>query len=50
MRDTVGFKTFRVIVIVILSIFVIFPLYVMIISSVKPLGDVESSWTWWPTT
>lgn len=50
MRDTVGFKTFRIIVIVILSIFVIFPLYVMIVSSVKPLGDVESTWTWWPTT
>ena len=50
MRETVGFKTFRVIVIVILTLFVIFPLYVMITSSVKPLVDVEAAWTWWPTT
>jgi multiple sugar transport system permease protein len=49
-RETVGFKTFRVIVIVILSIFVVFPLYVMITSSVKPLADGQSTWTWWPTT
>jgi multiple sugar transport system permease protein len=49
-RDTVGFKTFRIVVIVVLSVFVIFPLYVMLVSSVKPLGDVESTWTWWPTT
>ncbi len=50
MRETVGFKTFRIIVIVILSLFVIFPLYVMITSSVKPLVDVSGVWTWWPTT
>jgi len=49
-RETVGFKVFRVIILVVLSIFVIFPLYVMIISSVKPLGDVQSAFTWWPTT
>jgi multiple sugar transport system permease protein len=49
-RETAGFKTFRIIVIVVLSIFVIFPLYVMITSSVKPLADVQSTWTWWPTT
>jgi multiple sugar transport system permease protein len=49
-RETVGFKTFRIVVIVVLSIFVIFPLYVMITSSVKPLVDVQSTFTWWPTT
>ena len=50
MRETVGFKIFRVVVIVVLSLFVIFPLYVMITSSVKPLVDVQSTFTWWPTT
>ena len=50
MRETVGFKVFRVVVIVFLLIFVIFPLYVMITSSVKPLGDVEGTFHWWPTT
>ena len=50
MRETLGFKAFRTIVIVVLSIFVVFPLYVMITSSVKPLADVQSTWTWWPST
>jgi multiple sugar transport system permease protein len=49
-RETVGFKVFRVVVIVILSLFVIFPLYVMLTSSVKPLVDVTAAFTWWPTT
>jgi multiple sugar transport system permease protein len=26
------------------------PLYVMITSAVKPLGDVQGAFTWWPTT
>ena len=50
MRETVGFKAFRIIVIVVLTLFVIFPLYVMLTSSVKPLVDVSSVWTWWPTS
>jgi multiple sugar transport system permease protein len=49
-RETLGFKVFRVIILIVLAIFVILPLYVMIISSVKPLGDVEGAFTWWPTT
>jgi multiple sugar transport system permease protein len=49
-RETVGFKVFRVVVIVVLAIFVILPLYVMIVSSLKPLVDVQSAFTWWPTT
>jgi multiple sugar transport system permease protein len=49
-RETVGFKAFRVIVIVVLAIFVALPLYVMIVSSLKPLGDVQGAFTWWPTT
>ena len=50
MRETVGFKVFRVVMIVVLTLFVIFPLYVMLTSSVKPLVDVQSVFTWWPTT
>ena len=50
MRETVGFKIFRIVVIVVLAIFIILPLYVMIVSSLKPLGDVQSEFTWWPTT
>jgi multiple sugar transport system permease protein len=49
MRESVGFKTFRAITIVVLSIFVIVPLYIMITSALKPLGDVQGEFTWWPT-
>ncbi|PZE26508.1 MULTISPECIES: carbohydrate ABC transporter permease [unclassified Curtobacterium] len=49
MRETTGSKTFRVIVIVLLSIFTIVPLYVMITSALKPLGDVQGAFTWIPT-
>jgi multiple sugar transport system permease protein len=43
-------KTFRVVVVVVLAVFVIVPLYVMVSSSVKPLGDVQGDFTWIPTT
>jgi multiple sugar transport system permease protein len=49
MRESAGFKTFRVVTIVILALFVITPLYVMITTSVKPLVDVQSVFTWIPT-
>lgn len=49
MHDTVGMKTFRVVVVVLLGIFVAVPLYVMITSSLKPLGDVQGIFTWFPT-
>jgi multiple sugar transport system permease protein len=48
-RETAGSKTFRWIVLVLLSIFVVVPLWVMITSSLKNLGDVQSSFTWFPT-
>jgi multiple sugar transport system permease protein len=50
MRETVGFKTFRVITVVVLSLFVLFPLYVMISTSLKPLQDVQGAFSWIPTT
>lgn len=50
MRETVGFKTFRVVVLAVLACFVILPLYVMITTAIKPLVDVSGQFTWWPTT
>jgi len=49
MRESGGFKTFRVITLVIVSLFVILPLYVMITTSIKPLQDVQGDFTWIPT-
>jgi len=49
MRDTIGFKILRAVVIVLLSLFVALPLFVMITSSIKPLQDVQGDFTWWPT-
>lgn len=50
MRETAGFKTFRVVILAVLSAFVILPLWVMITSSAKPLVDVQGQFTWFPTT
>ncbi|MFI0899012.1 carbohydrate ABC transporter permease [Streptomyces sp. NPDC020983] len=33
----------------VLAAAVLFPLYVMAVSSLKPLGDVEGPFTWWPS-
>lgn len=49
MRETVGEKIFRVIVLSMLSVFVIVPLYVMLTTSLKPLGDVQAGFTWIPS-
>lgn len=49
MRETTGSKVFRVIVLVVLSVFTAVPLYVMLTSSMKTLGDVQGSFTWWPS-
>ncbi|GAA3757947.1 carbohydrate ABC transporter permease [Microbacterium kribbense] len=48
MRETHGTRVFRIVTIVVLSLFTLFPIWVMITSSVKPLGDVLDSFTWWP--
>jgi multiple sugar transport system permease protein len=39
---------FRVVVVVVLGLFTLVPLYVMVTSSLKPLGDVQGDFTWWP--
>ena len=33
---------------ILLTIFTLLPLYVMVISSLKPLRDVQGAFTWWP--
>lgn len=48
MRETTGSKVFRIVVITVLSIFTLVPLYVMITSSLKSLGDVQNAFSWIP--
>lgn len=49
MRNTNGFKIFRVVVLVVLGLFTVIPLYAMVTAAVKPLSDVQGPFTWWPT-
>ncbi|AXE37596.1 carbohydrate ABC transporter permease [Acidipropionibacterium virtanenii] len=49
MRDTRGEKIFRWVTIVILTVFILLPLYVMATSAIKPLGDVQGDFAWWPS-
>jgi multiple sugar transport system permease protein len=48
-RNTTGFKVYRVVVLVALGLFTAVPLYAMVTSSLKPLSDVQGAFTWWPT-
>lgn len=48
MRESVSFKVSRAVVLGGLIIFVAVPLYVILVSSFKPLADVSGQWTWWP--
>ncbi len=50
MRDTTGTKVFRIVTLVVLCIFTIIPIYVMVISGLKPLKDVQGAFSWWPST
>jgi multiple sugar transport system permease protein len=47
-RETTGTRIFRVVTIAVLTAFTLLPIWVMITSSVKPLGEVLDSFTWWP--
>ncbi|KQS14444.1 carbohydrate ABC transporter permease [Curtobacterium sp. MCLR17_007] len=49
MRETVGAKSFKVIVLALLTVFTVVPLYVMVTTAIKPLGDVQNDFTWIPT-
>lgn len=48
MRESVSFKVSRAVVLGGLIIFVAVPLYVILVSSFKPLKDVSGQWSWWP--
>lgn len=50
MLETRGFRILRTFGLLGLSIIVIMPLYVVLITSVKPLEDVRGLFTWWPST
>ncbi|WP_158864926.1 carbohydrate ABC transporter permease [Leifsonia sp. AG29] len=50
MRETRSSHIFRWVVIVFLTLFTVVPLYVMVTSSMKPLSEVQSAFTWWPQT
>ncbi|MFJ4222327.1 carbohydrate ABC transporter permease [Curtobacterium luteum] len=50
MRETVGAKSFKIVTIVLLTLFTVVPLYVMITTAMKPLGDVQNNFTWIPST
>lgn len=49
MRETMGAKSFKIVTIVLLTLFTVVPLYVMITTAMKPLGDVQDNFTWIPT-
>ncbi|MBM6622259.1 carbohydrate ABC transporter permease [Arthrobacter sp. JSM 101049] len=50
MLETRGFRILRTFGLLGLSIIVILPLYVVLVTSVKPLEDVRGLFTWWPST
>lgn len=50
MLETRGFRILRTFGLLGLSVIVILPLYVVLITSVKPLEDVRGLFTWWPST
>ncbi len=49
MRETLGAKSFKIITIALLTLFTVVPLYVMVTTAMKPLGDVQDNFTWIPT-
>jgi multiple sugar transport system permease protein len=49
-RETTGAKSFKIITLIVLTLFTVVPLYVMITTAIKPLGDVQDNFTWIPTT
>ncbi|WP_207344675.1 ABC transporter permease subunit [Arthrobacter sp. E3] len=50
MRETNPAKVFRIVVVTFLTIFTVIPVYVMVISGLKPLKDVQGAFSWWPST
>lgn len=48
MREPVSFKIFKVCVLTFLTLFVVVPLYVLFTGAIKPLGEVQGAFEWWP--
>ena len=48
MRESLSFRATRTVVLGLLFIFAALPIYVILVSSVKPLRDVSGAWTWIP--
>ncbi len=49
MHEAVSFKVFRWVVVTFLALFTAVPFYVMLTTAVKPLGEVQGDFTWWPS-
>ncbi|KIH99762.1 ABC transporter permease [Streptomonospora alba] len=48
MTETPGFRWFRRIILTFLTVFTVLPLYVLVVTSVKPLENVRGLFTWVP--
>jgi len=48
MRETTSSHVFRWVTVAVLTVFTVVPLWVMVTSSMKPLSEVQASFTWWP--
>ncbi|WP_067604244.1 carbohydrate ABC transporter permease [Nocardiopsis listeri] len=48
MIETKGFRWFRKVVLTFLTVFTVLPLYVLVVTSVKPLENVRGTFTWFP--
>jgi multiple sugar transport system permease protein len=48
-HEATSFRVFRWCVVVVLSLFTLVPFYVMVTSALKPLGDVQGDFRWWPS-
>ncbi|WP_028925160.1 carbohydrate ABC transporter permease [Pseudonocardia acaciae] len=49
MRESRAFRVLRAVGLGGLLVFTVLPLYVMLSTSVKPLGDVRDAFRWWPS-
>jgi multiple sugar transport system permease protein len=49
MHESTALRWTRRVVLALLTIFTVLPLYVMVVSSVKPLQDVQGAFTWVPS-
>jgi multiple sugar transport system permease protein len=49
MPEARSFRIFRYVVVTVLGVFTVVPFYVMVTTAVKPLGDVQGEFHWWPS-